>query len=493
MLDEAFRRTAVACAYLALGGLLAAPVSAGDEKTGGGKIPITTQSEEALKLFIEGRDLAEKLRGTDGRELLQEAVAKDEDFALCHLALANTAPSNKEFFASVSRAMALADKVSEAERHMILAANAGARSDPAAQREHLTTLAAAYPNDERAQNLLAGFHFGRQEYEEAIAAYQKAIAVNERFSPPYNQMGYAYRFLGNYAEAEQAIKKYIALIPDDPNPYDSYAELLMKMGRFEESIAQYEKALALDANFVASYVGIGINQTLMGQPEKARGTFGKLQYIARNSGERRQGLARMAWSYVDEGQHEAALVPVAKMHAIAERNGDQASMAGDLVLMGNILLDAGKLDEAQDKFTEAVEVMARAKVPTAVKEAARRNSLFNLGRVELAKNDLAAAKASSETYAKTVDVKQVPFEVRQSHELAGLVALAAKDYPEAIAELKQANQQNPRVLYSLALAYQGNGDAERAKKACRQAADFNSLNFNYAYVRTKARKMLDTM
>jgi len=493
MLDEAFRRTAVACAYLALGGLLATPVSAGDEKTGGDKIPITTQSEEALKLFIEGRDLAEKLRGTDGRELLQKAVAKDEDFALCHLALANTAPSNKEFFASVSHAMALVDKVSEAERHMILAANAGARSDPAAQKEHLTKLTAAFPNDERAQNLLAGFHFGRQEYEEAIAAYQKAIAVNEQFSPPYNQMGYAYRFLGNYAEAEQAFKKYIALIPDDPNPYDSYAELLMKMGRFEDSIAQYEKALSIDANFVASYVGIGINQTLMGQPEKARGTFAKLQHIARNSGERRQGLARMAWSYVDDGKHEAALVPVAKMQAIAEQNGDGASMAGDLVFMGNILVDAGKLDEALAKFTKSVEVMAGAEVPEAVKQAARRNSLFNLARVDLARKNLAAAQAKSQEYAGKVAAKQVPFEVRQSHELAGLIALAEKDFETALAELKQANQQNPRVLYWLAVAYLGKGDAAGAKKSCQLAAEFNGLNFNYAYVRTKARKMLDVM
>ena len=73
------------------------------------------------------------------------------------------------------------------------------------------------------------------------------------------------------------------------------------------------------------------------------------------------------------------------------------------------------------------------------------------------------------------------------------VALAEKDYAKAVAELEQANQQNPRVLYSLALAYQGKGDAQLAKQACQQAADFNGLNFNYAYVRSKARTMLGGM
>src|SRR5262249_51599974 len=91
-----------------------------------------------------------------------------------------------------------------------------------------------------------------QDYPAAIAAYQKATSINPSFSQPYNQMGYAYRFLGKYAEAEQAFKKYIELIPNDPNPYDSYAELLMKTGRFDESIKNYEKALSIDPNFMSS-------------------------------------------------------------------------------------------------------------------------------------------------------------------------------------------------------------------------------------------------
>jgi cytochrome c-type biogenesis protein CcmH/NrfG len=41
-------------------------------------------------------------------------------------------------------------------------------------------------------------------------------------------LGYSYRSLENYAEAEKAFKIYIELIPDDPNPYDSYAEMLSK-------------------------------------------------------------------------------------------------------------------------------------------------------------------------------------------------------------------------------------------------------------------------
>jgi tetratricopeptide (TPR) repeat protein len=69
----------------------------------------------------------------------------------------------------------------------------------------------------------------------------------QSYSTAFNILGYAYRQDGNYNDAEAAFKKYIELIPNDPNPYDSYAELLLKMGRFDEAITQYKKALAIDS------------------------------------------------------------------------------------------------------------------------------------------------------------------------------------------------------------------------------------------------------
>ena len=233
------------------------------------KIPITTSSEDARQLYLKGRDLVEKLRATDARPLFEQAAAKDPGFALAQVGLANSAGTAKQFFDAVGRATALADKASEPERLLICALDAGAKGEPARQKDCLTKLVSACPDDERAHNQMGAYHFGRQDYAAAVAAYRKATEINPAFSQPYNQMGYAYRFQGQYQEAERAFQKYIELIPNDPNPYDSYAELLMKMGRFEESIKSYEKALAVDANFVASYVGIGNDRVFLGQPAES--------------------------------------------------------------------------------------------------------------------------------------------------------------------------------------------------------------------------------
>jgi tetratricopeptide (TPR) repeat protein len=464
----------------------------GEKAAEDAKVPITTQSEEARTAYLEGRELLENLRLTDARDHFQKAVELDEGFALAWLGLANTAQSNKDFWNALERAATEAEKVSEGERHIILAFDAGARSNPASQAQHLQELTAAFPKDERAQNQLGIYHhFVSQEYPKAIAAYEKAVEIAPNYAPPYNLVGYAHRVVGDYDKAEQAFEKYIELIPDDPNPYDSYAELLMKTGRFEESIANYQKALEHDPHFVASYVGIGLNHVYMENGEEARETLAQLLASARTPGEQRQALNRTAQSWVFQGEHDKALETVATMSAVAEGEGDKGAIAGDLNLMGNILLAAGRPDEADARFKEAVQMSAESNAVEEAKVAARRNSLFNHGRAALVRGALAVARAKAEEYAEQVAEHQVPFEQRQSHELMGLIALAEKDYPKAVAELQQANLQNPRVQYHLALAHQGAGEEEAARETCRKAAEHNGLNFNYAYVREKAKKMLE--
>ncbi len=449
------------------------------------KIPITTSSEEAKKLYMEGRDLAEKLRATDAHKLYQQAVAQDQNFALAHLGLANTSATGKEFFDELARAVALAGKVSEGERLLILGQDAGARGDPARQRKLYTDLTKAYPNDERAFNQLGIHYFGIQDWEAAVRAFERAIAINPNFSQPYNQLGYGYRFLEKYAKAEQAFKKYIQLIPNDPNPYDSYAELLMKMGRFDESIANYEKALKVDANFVASYVGIGNNQMFKNRGADARKTFARLTRVSRNDGEKRQAMFWTSTSYLHEGATDKALAEVEKMMAVAMQGKDFGAVAGDYALMGNILLEAGRPEEAAVKFEAQLDAVSKANQPAETKEQARRNNLFNQARVALARKDLGPAKAKAKEYATKVAAKKVPFEVRQSHELVGYIALAERKYSVAASELEQANQQDPRVLYHLAVALEGAGD-RRAKEAMGKAANFNALGGNYGFVRKKA-------
>jgi Flp pilus assembly protein TadD len=133
--------------------------------------------------------------------------------------------------------------------------------------------------------------------------------------------------------------------------------------------------------------------------------------------------------------------------------------------------------------------MEKAAVPADVKEGVRRNFVFEQGRVALAKGDVATAKQKAAEYTKQVAVNKIPFEVRQQHELDGLIAVQEKRFADAVTALQQSNQQDPRIVYLTAVALQGKGDAAKAREAAAKAAAFNGLSFNYGFVREKAKKL----
>jgi tetratricopeptide (TPR) repeat protein len=480
--------------WLALCGLaLSSPAVAAKAKEGQDKIPVTTASPEARDLYLKGRELAEALRATDARKQFEQAVEKDKGFALAWLALAQNSGTTKEFLAALEKAVASAGGASEGEKLLVQAAEAGARGDAMKAKEAFTRLAKLYPNDERAQNLLAGYYFGQQDYPAAIEQYKKATTINPQFSQPYNQLGYAYRFTEQWDKAEATFKKYIELVPNDPNPYDSYGELLMKMGRFEDSIASYQKALALDPHFNASHIGIGNDDMFLGKYEDARKEFGAILAGARTDGEKRQALFWMAESYIHEGATDKALAEAEKERAVAVATGDVASQSQDVNFEAQILLEAGRLDEAAAKLKESLELSDKAEQPQGAKDAAHRFALNTETRLALARKDIAGAKAKAAEYGKLVRARNVPNELRLLHEIDGVVALAEKKWAKAVTELTQATTQDPRVSYELALAHQGKGDAAKAKDAATRAANFNGLAPNYAYVRRKAQSMLGSM
>ena len=360
-----------------------------------GAIPLSTASDEARRLYLEGRALSEQLRAHDGRKLFEQAAAKDPTFAMAHYQLAANSATAKDFFSHLKEASALADRASEGERLMILALEAGGNANPAKALEYQQELVAKYPNDERARFLLGGGWFGQQEYDKAIEQYQKAVELNPSYSPAYNILGYAYRNVEKYPEAETAFKKYIELIPGDPNPYDSYAELLMKTGRFDESIAQYRKALSVNENFTPSKVGIATNLMLQGKHADGAKEMDALYRAARDDADRRNALFTKGVILVDAGKTDAALAEIEKEYWLDAKLGDSANMSGDAQLLGNILLDAGRTDAAAKKFWQALDVVEKSSLSDEVKQDTKLGGRYNDARIALAKGDIAEGEDGS--------------------------------------------------------------------------------------------------
>jgi tetratricopeptide (TPR) repeat protein len=245
----------------------------------------------------------------------------------------------------------------------------------------------------------------------------------------------------------------------------------------------------VDSNFLNAYQGIAMNFLYQGKADQAAKELENIAAKARTDGERRTGMFAETVVLVDSGKGSEALASLDEQYDLGEKTKDVAAMAFDNTLKGNVLLNMGQPDRARKEFDAGVALIQGSTLSPEIKANNRLVSHFNLARVALAKKDLAGAKAEAQEFRTGATASRNPFQAKQAHELDGTIALAEKDWDKAIAELQQANLQNPQNLYRLCEAYRGKGDAAKAQELCTQAAEFHSLpNLNYAFVRAKASK-----
>jgi tetratricopeptide (TPR) repeat protein len=467
----------------------AAEPAAAVTETAAAKVPVTTSSAAARALYDQGQALFDDLRFTEANQRFKEAVTEDPDLAMGHLMVAQTALTAAEFFDAVGKAKALSGSVSEGERLIIESLVAASENDQDTQLAALRNLVKAYPKDERTHARLAQFYIGQQDYNEAVKHFGHATQINPQFAPGYNALGYAYRNLGDFDNAKTAFEKYIELVPDEPNPYDSYAELLMESGDYDASIENYRKALQRDPAFGASYAGLATNYSLKGDRESALEASDDMLSVARNFAERQAAMFQAVLANVYAGDLEAAEAMCGTMLAEAEVRGNHAAMGNIHEYMGDMTLDAGDAAKAEEHYAEALEHRLQADINEANKEFARRAYTFKTALAAMVAGDKEAAAARTAEYKAAAEVQGTTFEKRRIHELEGFLAMLNEDYAGTAEHLGQADQTNPVVLYWAAEAHRELGDVDAARALAERAANRNTLSPLLPLVRGEALEL----
>jgi len=174
----------------------------------------TTPSLEALKAYTEA--VARRANGQEVKavELLERAIAIDPQFALAHTTLSSIYGG----FGETGRAEEYARlayehraRVSERERLFITYQyHDRVTGDQLKTREALEVWKRTYPKDYRPSNALALLHIRLGNYAEGIAEAQDAMQRNPAHAFPRSNLAHALRGAGRYAESRAVAEKALA-------------------------------------------------------------------------------------------------------------------------------------------------------------------------------------------------------------------------------------------------------------------------------------------
>ncbi len=122
-----------------------------------------------------------------------------------------------------------------------------------------------------AHALLSHLYSGKREYDKAIAEGERAIALDPSGAVAHEWYAMTLIYVSRAEEAIPLLQKAIRLSPlGSTSTFVFLGHALRMMGRFEEAVSAYKKALQLSANNIFAHIGLVVTYIQMGREKEAR-------------------------------------------------------------------------------------------------------------------------------------------------------------------------------------------------------------------------------
>jgi tetratricopeptide (TPR) repeat protein len=148
---------------------------------------------------------------------------------------------------------------------------------------------------------------GKKEYEDALAAFKKAISIKTDYNDAYYQAGWCCNELENFEDGVDLLNKYMPTADSDKkNKYNELGFSYYKLQKSAEAIEEYKKAIALFPDNGTSLRGLGtVYYELEEDYDNAIEYFEKA--VEKDEENSKPIYSKLGWLYNDKERYDDAV------------------------------------------------------------------------------------------------------------------------------------------------------------------------------------------
>ncbi|MBZ5719308.1 MAG: tetratricopeptide repeat protein [Acidobacteriia bacterium] len=474
-----------ACILLLVCLAFAMPAFAHHIKTGATKtMPLTTSSPKARDLYERAMTDYENLYLERANLGWRAAAEADPNLALAFAWIAFNSRNPAEASAAREKAKALAAKASPGEQLMVQWITNVQETKFIAGIAAMNDMLEMYPKDKRLAYLVGNWLMLVGDYERAGKLFERALALDKNYPAALNDLAYAYARDRHYNQAFDAMQRYIVVLPNQPNPQDSYAEILRMSGNYEGALEHYRAALKIDPGFVSSQLGLADTYALMGNQAQARAEYDKAIQSASTDADRLDYGLQKAATWAREGnlaEADKAFLAVAERAHASGIDLEEAQAHRSMSLYQTDDAVALKhLEAAEDALSHQANIAQSDK-----DQELARILQYRAVRASHSGNQELADKTLHQLETMAGSSRDM---IVQScyHGAAGALLVAKEKFADAIPHLEE-DRDNPYSMALLSRAYSETGANDKMHEIEARLRSTNAATMEQAMVVPAAR------
>ncbi|MGB9006742.1 MAG: tetratricopeptide repeat protein, partial [Candidatus Aminicenantales bacterium] len=353
--------------------------------------------------------------------------------------------------------------------------------------------------DKLAHDLLADSYYDAGNLDKALEENQKVLDLDPNYAPAFNFMAGIYMEKGEYEKALKYVTKYASLYPGEANPLDTMAGIYFGMGRVDEAVAKFKEALSVKPNYGGSLLALHYIYALRQDYPEVMRLLDQLTKETMPPPMIIEGYWLKCFYHAWLGSTKKAIKDLQPAAELAERMGNEVVKIEIDFLKGVIYYEDGELELSRSYFQNSAKAFSRVfpEAPQSAKEEAESSTYFLQGLIDLKQGRIESAKSRWEKYVSLETTKTAPPYWKDF--FRGEILLAERKPGEAISLLEKTPPLRCPKLWNastlidynmfskdvLALAYQQNGDLDKAIAEYERLTTFDPKSVEHFLIHPK--------